>query len=164
MTRNDLFILALQTFCVRGDLQPSAVAKVLDEAAKLPVEALGEQPPALAAYQLYNWHAHEGARDKFKPKWLAEYEAATKDRVLVRVSQVNPCSQWWMHAERAAEDAAVGAAPVFPDTFKEIVFGREQAVTATRHDALLFRQWVESVPGYEEEPFEFFEAPEEKKA
>lgn len=160
MTRNDLFMAALQVYCTRDTnrMGNPGVAKLLDEASVLPVEALADQPTAKAALDFFDWHAlHAADSKRGKPKWLAEFERVANDRMVVRVNSHVAATTWWMHAERSVEDSRAGSGPLFPATCEALILGRDTVAAVTRQDAFLFRQWVESIAGCEEFPFLFEE-------
>lgn len=159
MTRSDLFLHAVVMFAGRSHANNAHAANCIDVASKLEPEALAEVPAGRAAMEFVYWQLTDDAHPKRMPKWLADYEKVANDRVLVRVNEEVACTVWWMHAERAYEDALSGGGPLFPKECAGLVIGREASVIVTRQQAALFKQWVESIPGHEEQPFAFEEAP-----
>ncbi len=158
MTRTDLFLFALQTYCARSDrVNNIDLARILDAASQLPVEALGDQPAAAAALDYFEWQlASKGDPKRLRePKWLADFQRVVSDVVCVRVNADVAATTWWMHAERAAEDSLAGQGPIFPDVCRPLIMGRDTVLVVRSQDAAIFRQWVESIAGCEEQPFLF---------
>jgi len=165
MRRTDYFLMCLQTYLqarTHSALTPERIVAILDEGSVLPEEALSSVPKlGAAAIEFARFHLNDttGPHGKEPPPWLAEWEEAQSNRVQVLRNTRNFADSFWMMAEEALADSAEGKGMPFPKGMEPLVTGRAKGMVVSQQDANVFRAWVEAIPGAEQQPFLYGEAP-----
>jgi hypothetical protein len=158
MNRADFFLLVLQTLILQSAPKAGRTVEIFKAAGALPEEALGTTDPAEAAESFLAWQLakYGGLIKAAKPEWLLDWEEGQRDRVTITRNPAADNAEWWMHAEGYLFALADDADKLpFPDYLVPLVAGRAQSLETNREGALLFRAWVQRIPGCEQEPFHF---------
>jgi hypothetical protein len=159
MNRGDFFLMALQSYLLNRLRDPELVVNVLDEASTLPEEIyaeesrLGKAAIDFAKYKL-------GGK---KPKWLESWEEGQKNRVRITLS-ASIASEFWRTAQNAMAESLSHPTPEgglssFPREMIDLVMGRQRGVVVSRATSTAFAAWVQTIPGGDQEPFEYEQLP-----
>ena len=160
MTRSDFFILCVQTAVLK--MQHSQVSAqqalgVLSEAMRVPEQALPDDI-AKGAFEFAQGQVGVGFfGKKTKPEWLTAFENQVADCTIIRINTQagSGVNVWWAQAEQAFLDSREGNGPVVPEECVSLLVEQSTEITVTGETARLFKQWVDNISGFEEEPFIF---------
>jgi len=160
MNRHTAFVMAVQTAVItskgeygRHERSKSFIAvRAVARAAGLPEEALGTVDVGVAALEFVDWVV---LGDVYKPEWIAAWEQARGDRVLVSIKEDANSTVWWEAVGVAFEATLTGNGHVLPKSCYGLLVGEARQVTISKADATLFEAWSKQVTPYAEPPFAY---------
>jgi hypothetical protein len=156
MNKHHLFVLCVQTYVMRTPQTPIDGVQVVAQAGELEPEALGTANAGEAAVEYCRWKLTRGAMPE--PNWHKAWREAKENAVVVSVrpGSVEQCGRFWGAVGQYMEEHdPTNHHPAFErDVCRQLVFDTKRE-TMTREQALLFKDWVESLDGHEEQPFVF---------